>query len=160
MTTYPFALPTDLHQRLPPPASDGNRYIDVLVAGKWDGILVIDGAGMCVGIYIRRHTEPYPLPFDAAAIQDIRPSSLWNRCLASLPLDLWDAAVLTIVVVSPVALVFAWLLAPLLAVVPLLACAVSIYIMYLAPGFPFIRLPVAVIGLCQMIVAAGLVVRS
>src|SRR4051794_38447887 len=115
MTTYPFALPTDLQQRLPSAASDGNRYIDVLVAGKWDGVLVIDSSGMCVGIYIRRHIEPYPLPFDAAAIQDIRPVSLWNRCLASLPLDLWDAAVLTIVIISPVVLVLAWLLAPLLA---------------------------------------------
>jgi hypothetical protein len=160
MTTYPFAIPMDLQQRLPSPTRDGNRYIDVLVADRWDGILAVDRAGMCVGIYIRRHIEPYPLPFDVAAIQDVRPASLWNRFVASLPFDLWDAAVLTILVVSPVTLVLAWLLTPMLAVASMLACAASIHIMYLARGFPFIRFPVAVFGFCQIIIAAGLMIRS
>ena len=160
MTTYPFALPIHLQQLLPSPTPDGNRYVDVLVESKWDGILVVDRAGMCVGIYIRRQVEPYPLPFDAAAIEDVRPASLWNRCLASIPVNLWNAAVLTILLASPGVLVLASLLAPPLAVISLLACALSIRIMYLAPEFPFIRLPVAVLCLCQIITGMGFLLRS
>jgi hypothetical protein len=160
MTTYPFSLPADLQQRLPSPSSNGNRYVDVRVAGKWDGVLVIDSAGMCIGIYTRGRVERYPLPFDPAEIEDIRPASLWNRCLASLPFDLWDAAVLTIIAISPASLALAWLMLPALAVVSVVACSVSIYIMYLAPGFPFLRLPVAVCGLCQIVIGVSLVVRS
>jgi hypothetical protein len=104
MTSYPFSLRAELQQRLPSPSSNGKRYADVRVAGKWDGVLVIDSAGLCVGIYIRGRVEPYPLPFDPAEIEDIRPASLWNRSLASLPFDLWDVAVLTIIAISPVAL--------------------------------------------------------
>ncbi len=67
---------------------------------------------------------------------------------------------MTIAVISPLALSLAWFLSPALALIPVLACTVSIYIMYLAPGFPLTRFPVAVWGLCQILLGMMLALRS
>lgn len=159
MTAYPFPLPERLQQRLPAPSRDGNHYLDVRVAGMWDGILVVNDAGRCIGIYHRRRVEEYPLFFAAAQIEDIREASLLNRFLAALPFHLWDGAVLTIVVFSPIALLLAFFVSPLFAMFSVVACAGAIFVMYLAPGFPFIRFPVAVLGLAQIVSGGVLLLR-
>jgi hypothetical protein len=133
--------------------------LDVRVAGKWDGILVVDGAGMCIGIYVHRRIEEYPLPFAADAIEDIRHASFMNRLLAAFPFDLWDGAVLTIVVLSPIALLLGSFVSPLFALFSVVACAAAIYVMYLAPGFPFIRLPAALLGFAQVMSGGMLLLR-
>ena len=159
MTTYPFALPDVLRQRLPSPSRDGNHYLDVRVGRKWDGILVVDAAGLCIGIYVRNRVEEHPLPFAAEEIEDVRRASLGNRLLALLPVDLWDAALLTILVVSPIALFLGYLVSPLFALVSVFACVWAIHIMYQSPGFPFIRLPVANLGLMQIVSGGWLLLR-
>jgi hypothetical protein len=115
---------------------------------------------MCIGIYVRRRVEEYPLPFAADQIEDIRRASLFNRFFAALPFDLFDGAVLTIVVFSPIALLLGFFVSPLFAMFSVIACTVAIYIMYLARGFPLIRLPVAVLGLGQIVSGGMLLIRS
>ncbi len=159
MTTYPFALRSDLAQRLPPSARDGFHYVDVRVNGKWDGILVVDDGGLCVGVYVSRRTQEYPLPFDASQIEDVRSASLHNRLLASVPFDLWDAALLTILVGSPIALVLAHLVLPPLGLLSILGCAGAIYVMYQSRGFPFIRPFAALFGIAQIVIGASVVWR-
>ena len=172
MTTYPFSLRSDLVQPLPPPAPDGFHYVDVRVSGRWDGILVVDDGGLCVGVYEGRRTQENPLPFDASQIEDVRSASLHNRLLASVPFDLWDAALLTIFVGSPIALVLAYLalfvtvfgspiavilaliVVPLLSLLSILGCAGAIHLMYLPPGFFFIRLLAALFGIFQIVAGA------
>jgi hypothetical protein len=151
VTTYPFALPGTLPQRLPPPARDGRHYLDVRFAGRWDGILVVDREGLCVGVYVGRRVQEYPLPFAPEDIEDLRPASPWNRFQAALPGDPWGWALLAILVISPVSLAVAQSVAPWLALLPVAACAAAIRIMYGVPGFPFIRFPVALCGLAQIL---------
>ena len=93
-------------------------------------------------------------------IEDIRNASLWNLVLAAMPFDLYAAAVLTVVVISPVTLVLGWMVFPLFALFSVVACAVAIYVMYLAPGFPFTRLPVAFFGLGQIVSGGVFLLRS
>jgi len=153
-TIYPFPLPKELIARLPPLAADGLRYIDVKVRGAWDGILVVDARGSCVGIHVRRRVEPFPLPFEPSQIEDVRPASTWNRLLAQLPFDLFAASLLTVFLISPALLVLSrTLLAPLSAA-SALACLPAIYCMYQSPGFPLIRPFAAVVGLAQAILGA------
>lgn len=159
MTTYPFALPETLAEQLPPPSRDGNHYIDVCVDGKWDGILVVDGAAMAIGIYVGRRIMEEPLPFHPDQIEGVRPPSLWNRFLSSLPGDPFLWALLTIVVLSPVALGLARLLTPYLALFSIVGCAVSIHLMYQAGGFIFIRFPVAIWGIGQIAAGSLLILR-
>jgi len=156
----PFPFPEHLRQRLPAPLRDGNHYVDVLVAGTWHGILVVNAAGLCIGVSVRRRIEESPLSFAADQIEDVRRASALNRLLAALPMDLWDGAVLTIVVLSPMALLMSFLISPLFATFSVAACGASIFLMYLAPGFPLIRLPVAVLGLGQILSGIVLLVRS
>ena len=85
MTAYPFALPETVLPQLPPPSRDGYRYTDVCVGGKWDGVLVVDGEGLCVGISMGGRIRQDPLPFAADRIEGIRRASLWNRSLTSVP---------------------------------------------------------------------------
>lgn len=160
MTMSPFPFPEHLRQRLPAPLRDGNHYVDVLVAGTWHGILVVNAAGLCIGVSVRRRIEESPLSFAADQIEDVRRASALNRLLAALPMDLWDGAVLTIVVLSPMALLMSFLISPLFATFSVAACGASIFLMYLAPGFPLIRLPVAVLGLGQILSGIVLLVRS
>ncbi len=124
------------------------------VSGKWDGILVVDNGGLCVGVYVGRRTQEYPLPFDGSQIEDVRSASLRNRLLASVPFDLWDAALLTILVGSPVALVLAHLVLPPLGLLSILGCAGAISVMYQSPGFPFIRPFAALFGIVQIVIGA------
>jgi hypothetical protein len=159
MTTYPFQLRQELAARLPPPAPDGRCYIDVKVGGAWDGILVVDPQGVCSGIYVRRRIEEWPLPFDASQIEDVRPACPWNRVLAQIPFDLFTGSLVTVIIVSPALLVLSVLLFPPLAVVSVVACTLAIYFMYQASGFPFIRLPVAILGVGQVIVGVMLLAR-
>ncbi len=160
MTTCPFPLPAALLEKLPPASRDENHYLDVRVGGKWDGVVVANSKGMCIGVYIHRRIEQHPLPFAGGDIEDVRKASLCNRILAAIPFDLWDVAVLTIVVVSPMALMLAWLLWLPFALISILACAVAIRIMYLVPGFPFIRLPIAILGMGQIVYGGIFLIRS
>src|SRR5579862_1081351 len=113
--TFPFPIPATLMAKLPPPSRDGKHYLDVCVAGKWDGILVVDGNGMCLGIYVARRITEWELPFTANDIEDIRRASLWHRFLAALPFEPWNSALLTVFVFSPIALLLGWFVWPLFA---------------------------------------------
>jgi len=134
------------------------HYVDVCVRGEWDGILVIDENGMCVGVYVFRQIEQWPLPFEPSEIEAVRCASLRNRLLAALPFDLYTAAVANILVLSPMALGAAlWM--PSLAVLPILSCAGAIWAMYSVRAFIFTRLPIAMCGLCQIIGGSILLIR-
>ena len=156
MTRYPFVLREDLVARLPPPSANGLHYVDVRVQGRWDGALVVDAAGSCIGVYVGRGAEELQLPFDADEIEDVRPASLLNRVLGSLPFDLWDGALVMVFVVSPGVLLLAHLWLPGLALLSVLGCGATILLMYQGPGFPLIRLPAALLGLAQILVGARL----
>jgi len=158
-TTYPFRLSDNLVGRLPRPATDGLRYIDVKVRGAWDGILVVNSDGCCVGIHVRRRVEEFPLPFEPSQIEDVRAACMWNRVLAQLPFDLYDASLVTVLIVSPALLVLSRTLLPPLSGVSTVACLFAIYFMYQSPGFPFIRPLVAVAGLAQAIMGAAWFLR-
>jgi hypothetical protein len=159
MTRFPFSLPDELTRRLPSPAPDGRHYVDVRVAGRWDGILVLDPSGRCLGVYLGGRLQECDLPFAAHQIEDVRRASLHNRVLTAMPFDLWDAALLTLVVFSPAALLLAYFVAPPLALLAMLGCAAAIHVMYLHRGFPLIRLPLAVAGLGQMLAGAAILLR-
>jgi hypothetical protein len=158
-TTYPFRLSDQLGGRLPAPGSDGLRDIDVKVRGAWDGILVVDSEGHCVGIRVRRRVEEWPLPFDPAQIEDVRPACLWNRVLAQVPFDLYGASLVTALIGSPVLLVLSKMVFPPLSLVAAVACVLSIYFMYQVHGFPFIRPLAALAGLAQAVVGIAWFVR-
>jgi hypothetical protein len=160
VTKYPFPIPAALLPKLPAKSRDGNHYLDVCVAGKWAGILVVNGDGLCIGIYVGRTIEQWSLPFAADEIQDIRRASLWNRFLAAIPFDPYSAAVLTIILISPAAWLLASLAWPWIAIVSVLACTLAVYIMYLAPGWPFTRFPVAMLGLSQIVRGSIFLIRS
>jgi hypothetical protein len=152
MTHCPFRLPDELIQRLPSPAADGCHYVDVRVARTWDGVLVINKAGFCIGVYLGRCLQECCLPFEASEIEDVRAASLHNRVLAALPFDLWGAALLTIGVFSPTALLLGHFVAPPLALFAVVGCAAAIHVMYLSwEGWPLIRLPMAVLGVNQIV---------
>jgi len=153
-TTYPFRLPDGLIARLPPPARDGWRYIDVKVRGAWDGILVVDPGGACVGIHVRRRVEEFPLPFEPSQIEDVRPASMRNRILAQLPFGLFEASLLTVFIVSPALLVLSRTVLPPLSGASAVACLLAIYGMYQEPGFIFIRPLASLLSLAQAIVGA------
>jgi hypothetical protein len=153
-TTYPFPLPDALVSRLPAPAADGRCYIDVKVRGAWDGILVVDAHGSCVGIHVRRRVEELPLPFEPSEIEDVRSPCVWNRALAQLPFSLWSASLLTVFIVSPALLLMSRTLLSPLAGVSAAASLLAIYLLYQSPGFPIIRPLVALVGLAQFIVGA------
>jgi hypothetical protein len=153
-TTYPFRLPDDLIARLPPPTADGRRYIDVKVRGVWDGILVVDVEGSCVGIHVRRRVEEFPIPFEPSQIEDVRPACVWNRFLAQLPFDLFAASLFAVFIVSPVLLLLSRILLPPLSGASAAVCLVAIYVMYQLPGFPVFRPLAAMAGLAQAVVGA------
>jgi len=158
-TSYPFALPTSVIGQLPAPGVDGLRNIDVLVGGTWDGILVVNADGYCIGIRVRRRVEEYPLPFEPSAIEAVRPASLWNRALAQIPFDLYDASVVTVLLVSPAFLAASYFWLPALACIAVVACLLSVYFMYQVHGFPLIRPLVALLGLCQAAVGSAWFIR-
>jgi hypothetical protein len=160
VTKYPFPIPAALLSKLPAKSRDGHHYLDVCVAGKWCGILVVNGDGLCLGIYMGRTIEEWSLPFEADEIQDIRRASLWNRFLANIPFDHYSAAVLAIVLISPAALLLALLVSPWIAIVSVLICPLAVYIMYLAPGWPLTRLPAAMLGLIQLVWGSIFLIRS
>jgi hypothetical protein len=160
MKPYPFPIPATLLQHLPAPSRDGNHYLDVCVAGRWDGVIVVDRNGLCIGIYIRGRIEEYPLWFTAGDIKAVRKASILNHTLAHSPFDLYNLAVLAIVVFSPLAFSLSLFVSPFFALLSVLACIMAIYIMYLTPAFPFTRLPVALCGLCQIILGCSLLIRS
>lgn len=159
MTTYPFQLRDEVIPRLPPPASDGYRYVDVKIGAHWEGILVIADGGMCIGIYVRRRIEQYPLPFQSDQIEDVRTASFCNRILASFPFEPWDAGLLTIGVFSPVALLIARFLAPPVAMLAAIACAASIWVLYSYRGFMVFRPLAALFGLVEILWALGILLR-
>lgn len=150
-TSYPFRLPDRLISRLPRAGADGLSYIDVKVDGKWDGILVVDPEGNCRGVHVRRQVEEFPLDFESSQIEDVRAACLWNRLLAQIPLDFFDAALLLVFVVSPVVLLMSLFLLPPLSLVSTTVCLLAIFVMYKTPGFIFIRLPAALFALAQAI---------
>lgn len=127
--------------------------------GAWDGILVVNSAGSCIGIRVRRRVEEFPLPFEPSQIEDVRPACLWNRALARIPFDLYDASLVTILIVSPALLVLSRTVFPPSSLVAAAACLLSIYFMYQSAGFPFIRPLVACVGLAQALVGITWFVR-
>ncbi|MEX0939681.1 MAG: hypothetical protein WDZ59_17585 [Pirellulales bacterium] len=133
--------------------------MDVRVAGKWDGILVVDTAGMCVGVYFCRRVGECFLGFSADQIEDIRRASLLNRFLAGLPFDLYRAGVFTILVISPIALLLGVFFSPFFATFSMVACAAAIYLMSVVGGFILMRLPVVLFGLGQIVSAGILLLR-
>jgi hypothetical protein len=155
-TTYPFQLRNELVEHLPPPAVDGHHYIDVLVRGTWDGILVVDSKGMCLGIHVRRRVEEFPLPFDASQIEDVRPACLGNRVQAQIPFDLFAGSLVVVFLVSPVLFVIAGAGFPRLSVVPVVFGFLSLYGLYQARGFPFIRPFAALFALVQLGIGTAL----
>jgi hypothetical protein len=159
MPAYPFALPASLLSRLPPTSKDGRYYLDVRVKSRWDGILVIDRDGLCIGVYVRGRIEEYPLPFEAGDIEDVRRASLHNRILAVMPFDLYSAAVIVIMVFSPLMFLLGYFVSAFFFVAVVLACAFAIHVMYLMAGFPFTRLPVALLGISEILFAVGKLLR-
>lgn len=158
-TVYPFALPSFLLSHLPPASKDGHYYLDVRAKNRWDGILVVNRDGMCIGIYVQRRIEEYPLPFEAGDIEDVRRTSLHNRLLAAFPFDAYSSALIAIMVLSPLMLLLGFFLSAVFYVAVILACVIAIHVMYLGGGFPFTRFPVAMIGIGEIILAAGRLLR-
>lgn len=159
MTKYPFRLADELIARLPPTAPDGLRYIDVKVGGAWDGILVVNSEGNCVGVHVRRRVEEFPLRFEVSQIEEVRPACLWNRLLAQVPFDLYAASLSTVFIGSPILLLLSNTLVPPLSAVAVVACLLSIYFMYQVSGFPFIRPLAAILGLTQAVVGTACFLR-
>jgi hypothetical protein len=156
-TVHPFRLPDALVARLPPPASDGQRYIDVRVRGAWDGILVVDPAGDCVGIHVRRRVEALPiqLPFEPSQIEDVRAASLWNRSLAAFPFDFFIASLVMAFVVSPVLLVLSRVVLAPFAGVSAMASLLALFCLVLSSAYHLIRQFVALACLAQAAVGAS-----
>jgi hypothetical protein len=126
--------------------------VDVRVVGKWDGILVINKAGLCIGVYLGRRIQDCDLPFEGSKIQDVRRPSLHNRILTAIPFDLLYAALLTIGVFSPIALLLGYFLFPPLALLGVVGCAAAIHVTYLSlEGRALIRLPMAILGINQIV---------
>ena len=161
MTNYPFNIPESLRQSLPPPRTDGLRYADVQFRDTWDGILVVDSNFQCIGVNVNRRVEQHPLPFGPDEIQDFRKPCFSNRILAALPLwfDIWLASLTGILIVSPVLLAASWAFTPWICLVVFPVVVLSWMGMYSISGFPLIRLPVAVAGLCMMTTALLRLVR-
>lgn len=157
--TYPFRLSDELIHRLPEPGPNGLRDIDVKVAGTWDGILVVNSDGDCIGVRVRRRVEEWPLRFKPSQIEEVRPACLWNRLLALVPFDLYDASLATVFIGSPVLLVLSKFIAPPLSAVAVVACLLSIYFMYQVSGFPFIRPLAAMVGLSQAAIGTAWFLR-
>jgi hypothetical protein len=155
MTSYPFPLKEALLDRLPAPGANGLRNIDVRVRGNWEGILVVNSEGSCIGIRVRRRVEEYPLPFEPSDIEDVRPACRWNLILAAVPFDLYDASVFTAFIGSPALLVLSRFVLQPLSAVAVVACLLSIYFMYQSPGFPFIRPLAAMFALAQAVLGTG-----
>lgn len=151
VTKYPFAIPAALVPCLPAGARDGNRYCDVCVAGTWEGILVVNDEGLCIGVYALRTVVELPLPFTADQIQAVRAASWWNRLLAAIPCDLYSAAVATVVAFSPAALLLGATVWPGFMLLVVLVNSVAIYVMYRCPGWPLSRLSVALAGMVQLV---------
>jgi hypothetical protein len=162
LTTYPFELPTHLTTRIPSPGRDGNAYVDARIGGRWDGILVIDSDRRCIGVYVHRSIIQWPLQFQPNEIEDLRPASIWNLVLATLPAGFtpYGASVVTVWILCPILLIFGLttniLLLPLVAMIVII-CHIGLY---RVRGFPFSRFPTSVAGLGFLVAAiVGFVVK-
>ncbi len=155
-TVHPFRLPDALIARLPPPAPDGQRYIDVRFRGAWDGILVVDAGGTCVGIYLggRVVALPYLLPFEPSEIEDVRAASRWNRVLASLPFDFFVASLVAVFIVSPVLLVLSRAVLAPLAGAAAVTSLLALFFLYQSRAYHLTRQFVTLVCLVQVAVGA------
>ncbi|NLS95269.1 MAG: hypothetical protein GXX96_24235 [Planctomycetaceae bacterium] len=153
MTLYPFPFPPHLIPELPEPAKDGNYYVDIRVRDRWDGILVVNAQGMVIGVQVCRGIAEYPLPFAPVDIQGVRPASVCNRFLASIPLNLFSASLISLFLISPVLLVLGFAVHALFFIGVILLCTGAILLMYQSAGFPWIRLPAALLGIYQVLFA-------
>lgn len=99
---FPFPLRPELLARLPPPDSSGLRCVDVLVHGKWEGILVVDAAGNVIGVRADRRVVEEPLPFAPGDILEVRPACAWHLLLSAIPAGafFWPSLV-SLLVLSP-----------------------------------------------------------
>lgn len=156
-TVHPFRLSDAFVDRLPPPGPDGQRFIDVRVHGAWDGILVVDSAGDCVGIYARRRVEALPmlLPFKPSQIEDVRAASLWNRTLAAFPFDFSVATLVMAFVVSPVLLVLSRVVLAPLAGASAMTSLLALFFLVQSSLYHLIRPFVALACLAQAAVGAS-----
>ena len=161
-TTFPFALPARLIDRLPRPARDGRTYVDVRFRGTWEGILVIEDRRRCVGVYVGRRIVEAPLPFTVDELEDVRGASVAHRLLAQLPagLDPFVVGALVLLVLGPASLgAGASLSAPLaLATVPV--AVAGTWLLYQARGFPLLRLPLALVGVGLAALGVRLFLRA
>ncbi|MEE8575279.1 MAG: hypothetical protein V3T30_07690 [Thermodesulfobacteriota bacterium] len=99
----PFPFPERLTARLPPPGADGLCYVDILLGGAWEGVLVIDKDFNCIGVYVERSIKRVPLRFTQGDIEDVRPASIQNRAAAAVPEKLlWIAPYLYALILGPV----------------------------------------------------------
>lgn len=149
LTTYPFDVPSRLIGRLQRRSRDGNVYADVKFRGSWDGILVIDRSHRCIGVYAGRRVVEVPLPFHEDEMEDFRSPSLGNRVLSQLPLGLdpYTAGSRGIVFLGPASFAAGALVSAWIALITVPVAFVGVWLMYQVRGFPFLRLPLAMLGI-------------
>lgn len=154
-TATPFDLPEEHRGILPEAGRNGLILADVRVAGRWDGILVIDGNHRCTGVYLGGKVIDWSLPFAPADIEAYRKACAWNRFLASMPPELLSPyPVLWFGCPALMALghfVSHWMLLS----VPVLA-GICIIRMYSEGGFPLIRMPSATFGVSLSVAAIAI----
>ena len=155
LPNYPFELGAELGSKLPSPGRDGLIYVDVRFHGRWDGILVFDESKRCVGVFAGRKVVAAPLPFDVDEIVDVRPASLWNRCLAAIPdwFDPFPLGALALFTVCPT-LLAAGEASKWFYLATALVAMLSIRIMYCGAGFIMTRFPITLAGLAIVLVAS------
>jgi hypothetical protein len=161
MTSYPFRLPEPLLSRLPPAAKDGNHYVDIRVKNRgWDGVLVVNAEGMCIGICVSRKAVEFPLPFLPADIEDVRKASLLNRVLSSMPFDLFTVALVIVFLLAPTMLALSVFVLPLfLLSAVIIGCSLAVFFLSIPSGFIFIRPLAIVLGICEVVTAALVLIK-
>jgi hypothetical protein len=158
MENYPFALPHELTSRLPHAARDGNYYVDVLVHHTWDGVLVVNSAGECIGAYFGRRLQDFPLPFAPADIRDIRRACRWHRFLAALPVEpAWSAGA-SLFLLAPVCLLLGWLVWLPFTLGTLAVCTLSLIV--LVPDRRFGAFPLVLLAVSELLGCGFLYMRT
>ncbi|WP_145245614.1 hypothetical protein [Aeoliella mucimassa] len=157
-TVYPFEIPPAVADSIPAANFDGYSYADVKFHGRWDGILVINADRQCIGVYVGRRIVEYSLPFAPTEIEALRPASLANRWLASIPAGWspYNLALCTIWIAFPVLFLLGMTLTAwfLVLLIPLFGvCSIALFSIR---GFPFGRGPTFLFGL-GMVMASVLV---
>ena len=89
-THYPFKIPPEAGE-VPAVAGVGLVGVDVLLGGRWEGVLLINNSRECVGIRLGGELIQEPLCFSPSDIKMVRKTCLWNRFLSRIPtIVLWS----------------------------------------------------------------------